>query len=386
MWFFISPEIVFGEDALTRLAECKGERAFIITDANIERLGFVARVKEQLGFAGLECAVFTDVEPDPSLQTVRRVQQALLDHKPDVVIGLGGGSCLDTAKAAWFLFERPDIDLDAINPFQTFEMGDSRLIAIPTTSGTGADASIGSVLTDLDARRKFVVYARELQPHVTIVDPALVMGLPKQITADTGMDVLSHSIEAFAGPFNNDFSDGLCLKATQLVFTYLPRAYADGFDAEAREHMHNAATMAGLGMTNSSIALAHALAHAFGAVFNAPHGRIVGLFLPYTIEYTALGAETRYAEMARFLGLPAGDEAEGVSSLVGALRDLARTIDQPTSIQALGVDEAAFLQALPDLKDKAAEDPQMLTTLRMPDDQDLEKLFRYAFAGRPVDF
>ncbi|MCI0394637.1 MAG: iron-containing alcohol dehydrogenase [Chloroflexi bacterium] len=386
MWQFQSPEIIFGEDALSWLDSLQGRRAYLITDANMVRLGFAQRIQDQLAAAGLESRVFGEVEPDPSIQTVRRATSALLDYEPDVVIGLGGGSCLDAAKAAWFLYERPDVALEEINPFQPFETGKARLIAIPTTSGTGADATIGVVLTDAEQQRKLVIYARELQPAVTIVDPSLVLGLPPQITADTGMDVLSHSIEAFAGPWHNDFTDGLCLKATELVFTYLPRAYADGSDAEAREHMHNAATMAGVGLSNASIALAHALAHAFGAVFHTPHGRTVGMFLPYSLEYTATGGGTRYAELAAFLRLPAAGEVEGTASLVAAIRALARQVNQPTSIQEMGIDQAAFDQALSQLVAKAAEDPQMLTTLRVPSDDDLAQLFRYAYEGHTVNF
>ncbi|MEW5987285.1 MAG: iron-containing alcohol dehydrogenase [Chloroflexota bacterium] len=386
MWFFTSPEIVYGEEALARLEQLTGRRATIVTDANMVRLGLVKQVQNHLEAAGIESAIFAEVEPDPSIQTVRRATAAMLAYEPDVVIGLGGGSCLDAAKAAWFLYERPDVALDEINPFQRFAMGKARLVAIPTTSGTGADATIGVVLTDTEAQRKLTVYAREFQPHISIVDPSLVMGLPPQITADTGLDVLSHSIEAFAGPWHNGFADGLCLVATKLVFTYLPRAYANGADAEAREQMHNAATMAGLALSNSSISLAHALAHAFGAIYHTPHGRTVGLFLPFTIEYTANGGGTRYAELARYLGLPAAGEAEGASSLANALRDLSRQVNQPTAIQAMGIEAAAFAEALPELVVRAAEDPQMLTTVRVPDDSELERLFQYAYDGRPIDF
>lgn len=391
MWIFTSPEVVFGEDALSRLGELKGTRAFVVTDANMRGLGFLARVEEQLASAGIECAAFAEVEPDPSVQTVERCITALTEFGPDVIIGLGGGSCLDAAKTAWFRYERPDVALDAINPFERFDIpGKAQLVAVPTTSGTGADATIGVVLTDSEVGRKIVVYARELQPHLTVVDPSFVMGLPKQITADTGMDVLTHAIEAYASPWNNDFSDGLAMKAIQLVFDYLPRAYADGSDAEAREHMHNAATLAGMALSNASISLAHAMAHAFGAIFHTPHGRVVGLFLPYTIEYTANAGGSRYGEIARFLGLAGADVQQGlqagVASLVGAIRNLAREVGQPLSIRDMDIDSMRLEDTMEELVSKAAEDPQMLTSLRAPDDEELANLFRYAFDGRPVDF
>lgn len=387
MWIFSSPEVVFGEDALSRLGDLKGTRAYIVTDANMVDLGFVERVQALLESAGIESDTFTEVEPDPSIQTVERCISSLTAFGPDVVIGLGGGSCLDVAKTAWFRYERPDVALEAINPFERFDMpGKARLIAVPTTSGTGADATIGVVLSDREAGRKIVVYARELQPHLTVVDPSLVLGLPPAITADTGMDVLSHAVEAYASPWHNDFADGLALKAIQLVFDYLPRAYADGSDVEAREHMHNAATLAGMALSNASISLAHAMAHAFGAFFHTPHGRTVGLFLPYTIEFTANAGGSRYGEIARFLGLPAADEAAGAASLVTAIRKLAREVGQPLTIRDLDIDSMRLEEAMPTLVSNAADDPQMITSLRAPNDEELANLFRFAFDGRPVDF
>jgi alcohol dehydrogenase class IV len=317
---------------------------------------------------------------------MEQARQQMAAYQPDLIIALGGGSSLDTAKVAWFLYERPDINLEDINPFQLFEPARSRLVAVPTTSGTGADVTMGAVLTDTEKQWKLTVYSRQMMPDLTIVDPSLVAGLPPQVTADTGMDVLSHSIEGFTSPWYNDFSDGLCLKATQLVFDYLPRAFANGSDMEAREKMHNAATIAGIGMGNSSIALAHTLAHAFGAIFHIPHGRVVGMFLPYSIEFTVTGGGSRYGEMARFLGLPAADEVEGAASLVKALRDLARQLKQPGSAREMGIEQAALETVLPTLVTNATEDPQILTTLRIPDETELEKIFRCAYEGQTIDF
>lgn len=387
MWYFNSPEIVFGDDALSRLEQLEGERAFIVTDANMLRLGFVERVQVRLAQAGIASAVFAECEPDPSLQTVRRCATVMAEYKPEWVIGLGGGSSMDAAKAAWFLYERPDVDLEAINPFESFGLrARARLITIPTTSGTGADVTQGVVLTDEEAQCKLVLATREIQADIAIVDPSLVMGLPAQITADTGMDVLTHAIEAYTCTWHNDFTDGLCLKAIDLVFTYLPRAYADGSDAEAREHMHNAATIAGLAINNSMVALAHSLAHSLGGVYHTPHGRTVGMFLPYTIEFTANAGGTRYAEIARFLHLPAQDEAEGTASLLAAYRELQCTVDQPRSIRELGIEAGRFEEALPRLVANAEGDTQMVTSARIPDARELEQLFRYAFEGRAVDF
>lgn len=387
MWIFSSPRIVFGEDALNYLEELRGRRAFFVTDANMVRLGFVERVQKHLRAAGLESAVFADVEPEPSLQTVRRAAEQMAEYQPDWVIGLGGGSAMDAAKAAWLLYECPTADPAAINPMETYGLRQkARLVAIPTTSGTGSETTWATVLTDTELGMKLSMGTHELTPDLAIVDPSLVTSMPPRITADTGMDVLTHAVEGYTSTMHNDFSDGLCLKATALVFQYLPRAYANGQDMEAREHMHNAASIAGLGFGNSMAALAHAMGHSLGAVFHVPHGRSVGLFLPYVIEFTANGGGTRYADIAKFLGLPAEDEAQGAASLVAAIRDLQRRVDFATSVQQLGVDRAAFEAALPKLIANAEADNQLFFNARFANSDDLAKLFMCAYEGRSVDF
>jgi alcohol dehydrogenase class IV len=387
MWYFSSPEIAFGEDALFRLDELKGERAFIVTDANVLRLGFVERVQERLTSAGIESAVFAEVEPDPCVETAQRCAAAMTEFEPDWIIGLGGGSSIDAAKAAWLLYECPDVDPAGINPFDRFGLrAKARLIAIPTTSGTGSEVTMATVLTDTEEHCKLGLGSRELTPDIAIVDPSFVMGLPPRITADTGLDALTHAVEGYTSTYHNDFSDGLCVKAVQLVFTYLPRAYADGADQEARERMHNAATIAGLGFGNSMAALAHAMGHALGAVFHTPHGRAVSLFLPYTIEFTVNGGDSRYADIAYALRLPAKDEIEGAASLVAAIRELQQKVGQPTAIRDLDIPREAFEKALPHLVANAESDTSLIMGTRIPDSGELERLFRYAFQGHTVDF
>jgi len=389
MWFFRSPEIVFGEDALTHLAELQGSKALIVTDENIAALGLAARVQAILAGAGIETAVFAEVEPNPSMQTVERGAKVALEVGPDWIVGLGGGSCMDAAKSIWILYERPDLTPDGVAPVGRLGLRQkARMIAIPTTSGTGAEVTWPIVLTDLAEHRKVSVGHAENIPDLAIVDPAFVARLPRSITADTGMDVLTHAVEGYTSNWHNDFADGLCLKAVQLVFEFLPRAYGQGADdPEAREHMHNAATIAGLGFGNSMAAMAHALGHSLGALFPVPHGRAVGLFLPYCIEFAVRGyLPTRYAELSRFLGLPAGDEVEGAASLAEAIRDLARRIDQPTSLQSAGITAEAFEAKLAQLIENALNDSAMTINPRFPDEEETEKVCRYVFAGRPIDF
>jgi len=388
MWYFNSPKIAFGENALSHLDSLSGRRAFIVTDNNMVRLGFVELVAGHLKKAGLEYALFDEVEPEPSLQTVRRGAAQIRVFEPDWIIGLGGGSCLDAAKAIWVLYERPDIEPDAINPF--IELGlrqKARLITIPTTSGTGAEVTWAIVLTDLEEKRKLGLGSPETMADVAIVDPVFTRNLPPHITADTGMDALTHAIEGYTSAWNNDFSDGLCLWAARLIFEYLPRAYANGADEEARLHMHNAAAVAGLGFGNSMAALAHAAGHSLGAVFHVPHGRAVGLFLPYTIEFTVRGeTPTRYADIARFLGLPAADEEEGAASLAKAIRDLAQRIGQPLSAAELGIEAAVYENAIPGLVERAEMDSQTVTSVRVPSSEEFARLFHYVYEGRNVDF
>jgi alcohol dehydrogenase class IV len=387
MWIFSSPKVVFGDDALEYLENLNGQRAFFVTDANMVAFGFVEQVQKRLAAAGLESAVFAEVEPNPSLQTVRRAAEIMTEYEPDWVIGLGGGSAMDAAKAAWLLYERPDADPTAINPMEEYGLRQkARLLAIPTTSGTGSEATWATVLTDTELQMKLSMGAPELLPDLAIVDSTLVMGLPPRITADTGMDVLTHAVEAYTNTLHNDFTDGMALKAVDLVQKYLPRAYADGSDAEARGHMHNAAAIAGIAFGNSMLGLCHAMGHSMGAVLHVPHGRSVGLFLPYVVEFNANAGGTRYSDIAHFLRLPADDEETGTAALVGAIRELSDQINFATSIQALGIDRAAFEQALPKLVANAEADNQLFFNSRFAESDDLAKLFMYAYDGRSIDF
>jgi alcohol dehydrogenase class IV len=214
----------------------------------------------------------------------------------------------------------------------------------------------------------------------------MVLSLPPASTADTGLDALTQAIESYNSTWHNDFSDALCLHAVRLIFEYLPRVYAAGSDREARERMHNAAAIGGIGFGNSQATLAHAMGHALGALFHVPHGRTVALFLPYTMEFTVNGGESRYADIARVLGLPALDERSGTTSLVQALRELERKVNQPLNVQELGIPHEAYEHALPELVTRAESDTQIATHPRMPDSATLRRLFECAYEGRVIDF
>lgn len=388
MWFFRSPHIVYGDEALFHLSQLQGRKALIVTDENILRLGFVQKVEKYLKDAGFEVSVFSEVEPDPSLETVLKGKALAESLNPDWIIALGGGSCLDAAKAIWLLYENPGLDPRAINPFEELKLREkARLVAIPTTSGTGAEVTWAVVLTDKAEGRKLSLGAPINTPDIAIIDPDLVMELPPGLTASTGMDALCHAVEGFTSIWHNDFSDGLCLQAIKLIFEFLPRAYERGKeDREARTKMHYAATLAGLGFINSMAALAHALGHSLGAVFHIHHGRAVGLFLPYTIEYCANTGGTRYGEILRFLGISFEDEKEAASILAGKIRDLARTIREPLSLAEAGIPKEEFEKALDKLVENANMDACINTGTRIPSEKETAMLFRYAYEGKSIDF
>ncbi len=388
MWYFNSPRIVFGEDALAYLEQIEGQRAFIVTDACVQALGFVDMVQQRLSNAGLECCAFTQVEPEPSFQMVKLCAKAMEEYRPDWVVGLGGGSCMDAAKAAWFLYERPDIELEAINPVEQFGLrSKARLLTIPTTAGSGSEATHAAVVSDLENHRKLELVSNELLADITIVDPIFSSKMPPQLTADTGIDVLVHAVESFNNTFSNDFCDGLSLQAIRLVFDYLPRAVELGeSDMEAREKMANAAAIAGITIANSNISLAHAMGHSAGAIFGIPHGRVTAIFLPPSIEYFCSRAGSRYMPIAHLLGLPTQDEPQAADGLANAVRGLMKRIHLPLSLQQAGVPGALFEAELEALCDRAEVDLGMVTAHCIPDREGLKRIFVYAYEGRSVDF
>lgn len=388
MWFFAAPTVVFGEDSLDYLDELQGDRALIVTDPVLDELGFSRRIGERLERAGMEVSLFAEVEPEPSIETVRRGVEKMNEVQPDWLVGLGGGSAMDAAKAIWALYERPDLEAEEISPANVLNLHKVRMIAIPTTSGTGSEATWIAMLTSRTDQRKIGVGNREIIPTIAIVDPQLSAQLPAQITADTGLDALTHAVEAYSTSFHNDFSDGLALKACELVFEYLPRAVKGGeADSEARERLANAATIAGIAFGNSYVGLAHALGHSLGATFHLPHGRVVSLFLPYVIEFTSQIGAGRYDDIVRSLGWTDEIASDGAACLlVQKIRMLQKEVGQPLTLKDLGIEESAFEEALETLVSLALTDSALLGAPRMADLEELEGLYRAAYHGRPVGF
>lgn len=382
-------------------------KAFIVTSPSSVKNGYVDKVlhylKKRPDFIHFD--VFSEVEPDPSIETVMKGAELMRHSGPDVIIALGGGSVLDAAKGMWLFYEHPDTDFKALkqkflNPRKrvvTYPKlrSKAKLIAIPTTSGTGSEVTSFAVITDKHANIKYPLSDPELLPDVAIVDPQFAMTVPKQITADTGMDVLTHALEAYVSVVANEFTDGQIIKAIQLVFEYLPTAYRNGLDETAREKMHYASTIAGMSFNNAFLGINHSLAHALGAEFNIAHGRANSIFLPHVIRYNAekptkftpyAGYEhyiagERYAELAKMLGLPAQTTEEGIESLVQAIAGLARELDMPTSIEACGIDQAEFEGKVDILAFHAFNDPDTNVNPKRPLVRELAGIFRQAYKG-----
>lgn len=387
MWHFVSPEIVFGEGALDALDELQGEHALIVTDANLVELGLVDRVIQHLDRAGVKVHVFEGVEPEPSVETVRHGVEVSGEWEPDWIVGVGGGSPMDAAKAIWVLYERPDLCAAEINPFVNLGLRQrARLITIPTTSGTGAEVTWGIVLTDTAEQRKMGLGNPENVADMAIVDPVMAAGMPPQLTAHTGLDALTHAVEGYTCTWHTDLTDGLCLKAARDVFRYLPDAVKNGADMEARERMHNAATCAGLGFGNAMASVAHAMGHALGAAFHVPHGCAVGLFLPYTIEFAACESPERFADLARLLGYSQGKGEEAARTLAERVRSLACEIGSPCSVAELEIERRSYEAAVETMMNHAFNDTQMVTAVRSPTYDELGQLFARAYDGNVVDF
>ena len=395
MWHFVSPKIVFGESALSSLEEISISRALVVTDHNLVEIGAVEPALEAIKKTGCEMLVFDNVSPDPTLESVELGTAAANDFQPDWIIGLGGGSPMDTAKAIWVLYERPDLIPAMINPFVKLGLREkAHLITIPTTSGTGADVTWAIVLTDAEDNRKMGLGNRENTADIALVDPSLASSMPPRLTADTGLDALTHAVEGFICTWHTDITDGLCLNAAREILQNLPLAYeasqADNPKQElytaAREKMHNAATSAGLGFGNAMASLAHAMGHVLGSVFHIPHGRAVGLCLPYTIEFATRGEDpSRINLLAELLGIKRSKSSAG-ENLATALRDLAGKIENPLSLEEMGLDKKEYQQLLEKMVDDAFNDTQIITAPRAPSYQELENLFLYAYHGQPVDF
>lgn len=408
-WFKIPPKIYFEHGSVQYLEKMPHiSRAFIVTDPVMVELGYVDKVLYYLRKRHVYChsEIFCEVEPDPSVETIERGVKAMSAFGPDVIIALGGGSAIDAAKGMWLFYEYPETSFDGLKlrfldirkrAFHYPNLGKkTQFVAIPTTSGTGSEVTSFSVITDkAHGNIKYPLADYELTPDVAIIDPQFVKSLPKSIVADTGMDVLTHAIEAYVSILASDFTDGLAIKAIELVFRYLSRSYNDPGDEVAREKMHNASCIAGMAFTNAFLGVNHSLAHKLGGEFHIPHGRANAVLLPHVIAYNAQKptkfaafpkygkfiADARYAEIARYLGLGGDTEEEQVKSLIGAIRGLMAELKMPMTIRECGIPESEFLLKVPSLAERAFEDQCTTANPRYPLVDELADIYKRAYYG-----
>ncbi|MBR5432220.1 MAG: bifunctional acetaldehyde-CoA/alcohol dehydrogenase [Bacteroidales bacterium] len=407
-WFKIPPKIYFEYDSIQYLQDMEGiSRAFIVSDPMMVKLGYVDKVLYYLNKRSETChfTIFSDVESDPDVETVMRGVEEMRHFQPDVIIALGGGSAMDAAKGMWLFYEHPETSFDGLR--QKFmdirkrvvrfpHLEKCKMVAIPTTSGTGSEVTAFTVITDKTKGIKYPLADYAVTPNVAIIDPQFVLTLPKRATADTGMDVLTHAIEAYISNMANDYTDGLALQAMDLVFTYLKRAYDNGpSDLKAREKMHNASCIAGMAFTNAFLGLNHSMAHKLGGDYHIPHGRANAILLPYVIKYNSLKpdkfvpfpkyetfiADKKLARAARFLGFGGNTVEESVDNFIAAIRKLMKDLDMPMSIKAEGIDEKVFMDNLMELSDKAHDDQCTGANPKYPLVSDIAELYKKAYYG-----
>ena len=371
------------------------------------KLGYVDKIIYQLekNSNHIHFEIFSDVEPDPSFDTIDRGVEAMGQFTPDVIIALGGGSAIDAAKGMWLFYEHPDVDKEGLKlkfldirkrTYKYPKLGlKAKFVAIPTTSGTGSEVTSFAVITDKNNNVKYPFADYELTPDVAIIDPDLVLTLPKVLTADTGMDVLTHAIEAYVSNMASDYTDGLAEKAGELIHNYLLRAYDNGSDKEAREKVHNASCIAGMAFTNAFLGINHSLAHKLGGEFHIAHGRCNAILLPYVIKYNASKptkfvsfpkyeyyiANEKYANFAKKIGLSIESTEDGVEKLINMVNTMNKKLGIPKSFKEYGIDEETYMSKLDILANHAFEDQCTTSNPRLPLVRELKKILIDAYYG-----
>ncbi len=408
-WFKVPSKIYFEKGSISYLEDMPNiNRVFIVTDETMVKLGNVQKVMYHLNKRNNNCQVevFSSVSPDPDVETVWKGLEVMKRFSPDAIIALGGGSPIDAAKAMWMFYEYPELSFDGLKlkfmdtRKRAFKYPHSHkipLIAIPTTSGTGSEVTSFAVITDKKENIKYPLADYFLTPSVAIIDPDFVASLPKSPTADTGMDVLTHAIEAYVSTMASDYTDALAEKSIKLVFKYLKKAYENGSnDPEAREKMHNASCIAGMAFTNAFLGLNHSMAHKLGGEFHVPHGRANAILLPYVIKYNAslpskfaafpkyesYKADKRYAEIAEMVGAAGADTAQSVDNLVQSIKKMNESLNIPLSLKDYGISEEEFLNKVDMLSKLAHEDQCTGTNPRYPLINEIKEIYLNCYYGK----
>ena len=375
--FSIKTKIYFGEGSLSRLSELNYKKVMVITDPFMVKSGTIKKITEQLEKGSVEYIVFDEIVPDPPIETVVVGVNKMMEFKPEAIVALGGGSAIDAAKA---------IKEFALKITKT---DDVYFIAIPTTSGTGSEVTSFSVITDKEKNIKYPLVSDSLLPNEAILDPELVKTVPNFITADTGMDVLTHSLEAYVSTKANDFTDALAEKSIKLVSDYLLSAYKDGNNTEAREKMHSASCLAGMAFNEASLGLNHGIAHGIGGKLHIAHGRTNAILLPHIVEYNAeltgytnceySNAAIRYANVAKILGLPCSNVRTGVKSLINWIVKLQKEMNMPRTLKECGKDINEINNSIDAIAESALVDGCTITNPRVPNKNEIIKILKYNF-------
>lgn len=385
--FTLPRDIYHGKDSLAVLKSLEGKKAFIVIGGgSMKRFGFLDKVLSYLKEANMETKVFEGVEPDPSVETVMKGAKEMEEFNPDWIVSIGGGSPIDAAKAMWIFYEYPDFTFEkAIVPFGLPKLRrKAKFVAIPSTSGTATEVTAFSVITDYKAKIKYPLADFEITPDIAIVDPSLAETMPEKLVAHTGMDALTHAIEAYTASLRSNFTDPLALKAIEMVNMHLVNSFKG--DMEARGEMHEAQCLAGMAFSNALLGIVHSMAHKVGAVFHIPHGCANAIFLPYVIKYNRKACEDRYANIARNIGLKGESERELTDALIDLINKFNKELNIPSSMKEYGIDENEFNANLKFIAHNAVLDPCTGSNPREVDDETMEKLYTCAYYGSDVDF
>lgn len=386
--FTIPRDIFDGNGAIDQLKTLKGfKKAIIVTGGNsMQKFGFLEKTEKALQAAGMETKVYQGVPADPTIAVVEDGARAMQEFEPDLIVALGGGSPMDAAKAMWVFYEYPEMKFaDIIEPFSIPVLRNkAKFVAIPSTSGTASEVTAFSVITDQDTKIKYPLADFEITPDIAILDYDIPLTMPETLTADTGMDALTHAIEAYVASQHSYLSDACALHAIQIIYESI-RASVAG-NVEARGRMHVAQCMAGISFSNALLGICHSLAHKTGAQFHIAHGRCNAILLPFVVEYNAVKCRDRYATIARALGLPGTTDRMLVNSLVDAIKQLNAELGIKQSYKENGVDEAEYMKVADFIAKEAVADPCTGSNPRETSVEEMRKVLDAAFYGKDVQF
>lgn len=386
--FTIPRDIFQGNGAIDDLKNLKGyKKAFIVTGGHsMQKFGFLDKTEKALQAAGMDTKVYAGVPADPTIAVVEDGAKAMQEYEPDLIVALGGGSPMDAAKAMWVFYEHPELKFkDIIEPFSIPELRKkAKFVAIPSTSGTASEVTAFSVITDQDTKVKYPLADYELTPDIAILDFDIPLTMPETLTADTGMDALTHAIEAYVASNHSYLSDACAIHAIQIIYESL-RASVEG-NIEARGRVHIAQCMAGIAFSNALLGICHSLAHKTGAQFHIAHGRCNAILLPFVIQYNEVECRSRYAHIARALGLPGQTDRQVVNSLVHAIKVLNHNLGIKQSYKENGVDEGEYLKVADFIAKEAVGDPCTSSNPRSVTVEQMRHVLDCAFYGKNVQF